>query len=86
MRCSFAELIVNNKSNPRARQHEQVLSNEGSTACRMALEKMLGATCLVPPLPNTTTAMWLAVVVSRRCQLTPVMTVVGHMALTAWWW
>ena len=36
--------------------------------------------CLMPPLPDTTTDMWLAVRVSLSCQLTLVMTAVGHGA------
>ena len=75
----FVELMANNKPRPRARQHEQIVSNKWPTACTMALEKMLGATCLVPPLPDTTTDMRLAITISLSCQLTPVMNVVGHM-------
>ena len=52
----------------------------------MASEKMLSANCLVPPLPDTTTVMWLAVIISPSCQLTPVMNMVGHMVLTVWCW
>ena len=76
--------MVINKQRPRARQHEQIVSNKGPTACRMTYEKMLGATYLVPPLPDTTTDMWLAVIISLSCLLTPVMNVVGHMVLTVW--
>ena len=36
--------------------------------------------CLMPPLPNTTTELWLAVPISLSCQLTPVMNAVGHGA------
>ena len=76
-----------NKPRPRARQHEQIVSNKWPTACTMALEKMLGAICLVPPLLDTSTDMWLAVIISPSCQLTSVMNVVGHMVLTVWcWW
>ena len=82
----FVELMANNKLRPRARQHEQIVCNKGPTACRMALEKMLGATCLVPLLPDTTADMWLAVIISPSCQLTPVISVIGHMVLTVWCW
>ena len=34
--------MATNELRPRARQHEQVVSNKGPTACRMSLEKMLG--------------------------------------------
>ena len=45
----------------------------------MALEKMLGLyMCLMPPLPDTTTDMWLAIPISLSNQFTPVMNVVGH--------
>ena len=80
------ELMANNKPRPRARQHKQIVSNKWPTAFRMALEKMLGPTCLMPPLPDTTIDMWLAVIISLSCQLTPVMKVVGHMVLTVWCW
>ena len=80
------ELMAYNKLRPRARQHEQIVSNKGPTACRMTLEKMLGATCLVPPLPDTTTDIWLAVIMSLSCRLTPVMNVVSHVVLTVWCW
>ena len=50
----FVELMANNKPSPTARQHGKIVSNKGPTACRMAFEKMLGATCLVLPLPYTT--------------------------------
>ena len=82
----FVELMANNKPRPRARQHEQIVSNKGPTAWEMPLEKMLGATFLVPPLPNTFTDMWLAVIISLSCELTPVMNVVGHMVFTVWCW
>ena len=51
----FVELMANNELRPRAGQHEQIVSNKEPTACRMTLEKMLGATYLMPPLPDTTT-------------------------------
>ena len=78
--------MANNKLRARATQHEQFVSNKGPTACRMALGNMLGVTCLVPPLPDTTTDMWLAVIISLSCQLTSVTNVVGHVVLTVWCW
>ena len=78
------ELMANNKPRPRARQHKQIVSNKWPS--RMTLAKMLGAIYLVPPLPDTTMDMWLAVIISLSCQLTPVMNVVGHMVLTVWCW
>ena len=48
---------------------------------RMTLGKMLGRyLCLMSPLPDTTTDMWLAVPISLSCQLTPVINVVGRGA------
>ena len=38
----FVELMANNELRPRARQHEQFVSNKEPTACRMASEKVLG--------------------------------------------
>ena len=43
----FLELMANNKPRPRARQNEQIVSNKEPTACRMALEKMLGTICRI---------------------------------------
>ena len=34
----------------------------------------------MPPLPDTTTDLWLDVAISRNCHLTPVMNVVGFAA------
>ena len=82
----FVEQMAINKPRPRARQHEHIVINERPTACKIALGKMLGATCLVPPLPDTTTNMWLAVIISLSCPLTPVMNAVGHRVLTFWCW
>ena len=73
--------MVINKQRPRARQHEQIVSNKGRTAWIMELEKMLGASCIVPPVPGRTTDMWLALIISLTCHLNPVMNVVGHMVL-----
>ena len=47
--------MANYELRPRARQHEQIVSTKRPTACKMALEKMLGATYVMPPLPDTTT-------------------------------
>ena len=76
--------MANDTPKPRVRQREHIVSNKGPTACRIAIEKMLGATCLVPPLPDTTTDTWLAVIISLSCEFTPVMIMVGHMVSTVW--
>ena len=52
----FVEVIAKkNEPKPRTRQHEQIVSNKGRTAWIMELEKMLGASCIVPPVPGRTT-------------------------------
>ena len=39
---SDAPQMANNEFRPRARQHEQIVSNKVPTTCKMALEKILG--------------------------------------------